>query len=217
VIRPIPKPVKRPKVAPRFRRPHRFEEARDDPAPAPNCWECRKPRDHKIHRLPGARRIGRKVAGPRPSDVLPFPKPRREKKTKHGRRPREHEFMAFCHARGCEMKRDTELQRVLGISHRRCRGRLEFAHLSDLKRYDVGDVGACLCEEIHEAIDGETGGKGWWYAPLDWTAQHTVRMRLANGARRAWDALTQAERDAWEERAAAEKAAARAHRVISEA
>lgn len=29
--------------------PHRFEEAHDDPAPAPNCWDCGKPRDHRVH------------------------------------------------------------------------------------------------------------------------------------------------------------------------
>lgn len=30
-------------------KPHRFEEAHDDPAPAPKCWDCLKPRDHRIH------------------------------------------------------------------------------------------------------------------------------------------------------------------------
>lgn len=30
--------------------PHRFEEAHDEPAPAPSCWECGQPRNHAIHR-----------------------------------------------------------------------------------------------------------------------------------------------------------------------
>ncbi len=125
--------------------------------------------------------------------------------------------MAFCHARGCEMKLDADLQRLLGIEHRRCRGRREFAHLSDRKRYDVGDVGACLCEQIHKGIDGREGGKSWWYVELDWTGQNMVRMRLANRARAAWDALSPEERAGWEERAAAERVSWRGRRVVSEA
>jgi hypothetical protein len=31
------------------RTPHRFEEAHDDPAPAPICWSCLKPRDARVH------------------------------------------------------------------------------------------------------------------------------------------------------------------------
>lgn len=149
--------------------------------------------------------VRRRVAGPRPSDALPFPKPRREEKTAHRRRSREWGFMAFCHARGCEMRLDTDTQRLLGITHI-CRGRLEFSHLSDLKRYDVGDIGAALCWTIHRGIDGKEGGKAKWYVALSREGQRTIRMRLANRARAAWDALTDAEREHWEAIAAARKA-----------
>lgn len=34
--------------------PHRFEEAHDDPAPAPNCWTCGKGRADAIHTSSGS-------------------------------------------------------------------------------------------------------------------------------------------------------------------
>jgi len=33
-------------------KPHPFEEAHDDPAPAPICWYCLKGRTAKVHRRP---------------------------------------------------------------------------------------------------------------------------------------------------------------------
>jgi hypothetical protein len=80
---------------------------------------------------------------------------------------------------------------------------VEFAHLSEKKRYDVGDIGAGLCRDgAHRAIDGRTGGKAAWYVTHDWAGQNMIRMRLANGARAAWDALPPVERAAWDARAA---------------
>lgn len=147
-----------------------------------------------------------------------FPKPTQPDGTKHRRRPRELGYMAFCRARGCELLLDLGGQKVLGIVHR-CRGPVQFAHLSDLKRYDVGDIGAGLCrDEAHQGIDGKEGGKAPWYVALDWTGQHTIRMRLANRARAAWDALTPEDRATWDARAAAELAREkprRGRRVIS--
>ena len=113
--------------------------------------------------------------------------------------------MAFCHARGCEMALDPALQGMLGISHTRCTGAREFAHLSDKKRYDKGDVGACLCKLIHGSFDGRVGGKPTWYTSLEKYGQHLVRMRLANRARAAWDALTDEQRARWDELAASRR------------
>jgi alkylhydroperoxidase/carboxymuconolactone decarboxylase family protein YurZ len=118
--------------------------------------------------------------------------------TKHSRRPREWGYMAFCHARGCELYLDVATQGMLGFQHH-CQGRLEFAHLSDKKRYDVGDVGACLCQTTHKGIDGKVGGKAPWYVALDRTGQRMIRMRLADRARRDWDALTPAQRAHWDD------------------
>lgn len=125
-------------------------------------------------------------------------------KTKHARRPREMGFMHFCHWRGCELQRDIDTQQLLGVIHA-CKGRLEFAHLSDRKRYDVGDVGACLCERAHKGFDGKVGGKDPAYAALSREGQRTIRLRLANRARRAWEALSDAERARFKETAAARR------------
>lgn len=191
-IRPVPKPVARSKVDPRYRAPHRFEEAHDDPAPASVCWYCYKPRDAKVHqgRAPMRRTRMRKGA----------------RGTAHSRRPRNWGFMSFARERGCELRGDAELQRILGIRHD-CEGPIQFAHLSDKRRYDpAGDIGAGLCRDAaHQGIDGKIGGKAPWYVVLDYTGQHMARMRLANRARAAWDALTDAGRDGWEARAAAQR------------
>jgi hypothetical protein len=126
--------------------------------------------------------------------------------TAHSRRPREWGFMAFCHARGCELFLDLDTQKILGVRHMCPRyDPLEFAHLSALKRYDVGDVGACLCRTVHRGIDGKEGGKAVWYVALGREGQHTIRMRLANRARAAWDALSPAQRQEWEDRAAEQR------------
>ena len=110
--------------------------------------------------------------------------------------------MHFCHERGCELALDLDTQEILGIEHW-ClvSDRLEFAHLSDMKRYDVGDVGAVLCWTIHKGIDGKEGGKAHWYVAIGKRNQSEIRMRLANRARAAWDALSDAQRAEWERRA----------------
>jgi len=124
------------------------------------------------------------------------------RKSKHARREREHGYMHFCHARGCELALDAETQRGLGISHDCSFERLEFAHLSDKKRYDVGDVGACLDVALHRGIDGnKIGGKPPWYVALGRAGQLSLRMHLANRARAAWDALSGLERATWEAKA----------------
>lgn len=125
-------------------------------------------------------------------------------KTKHARRPREWGFMAFCHWRGCELALDLDSQAILDVVHL-CDGRLEFAHLSDRKRYDVGDVGACLCKRAHVGFDGRIGGKDPAYVALSREGQRTIRMRLANRARRAYEALSDAERARFKETAAARR------------
>ena len=124
--------------------------------------------------------------------------------TRHSRRPREWGFMAFCHARGCELCLDVDLQKLIGIVFLRV-GPLEFAHLSDRKRYDVGDVGACLHQAIHRGIDGKEGGKAPWYVALERSGQNLFRMRLANRARAAWDRLTPEQRAEWDAKAAAQR------------
>ncbi len=106
--------------------------------------------------------------------------------------------MAFCHHRGCELRLDTDTQRVFGFTHA-CRGPIEFAHLSDLKRYDVGDIGAGLCQDAHRGFDGRVGGKAAWYVALSKDGQKGVRQRLSSRARMAWDALPQEARVAWDE------------------
>jgi len=134
------------------------------------------------------------------------------KKTKHSRRPREFGFISFCHARGCELALDRDTQRILGIVHDCAFERVEFAHLGDKRRYEVGDIGACLCVTVHRGIDGRLGGKLSWYVELGRAGQHLIRMRFANRARAAWDALTPAERERWEEVARARLSSLRAPR-----
>ena len=152
----------------------------------------------------GTRR--QKKAAPKTAGFA-FPKPVKPEKTKHSRRPREWGFMMCSRSFGCELDKDKDLQRILGIKHV-CEGPIEFAHLSDLKRYDIGDIGAGLCKiGAHMAVDGKVGGKAFWYVKMDYTGQHMVRMRLANRARAAWDALTPEQREEWERRAAARRMA----------
>lgn len=129
--------------------------------------------------------------------------------TKHSRREREWGFMAFCHARGCELCLDADLRALLVVPPQ-CSGLLEFAHLSDKKRYDVGDIGACLHQSIHRGIDGKLGGKATWYVALERSGQHLIRTRLANRARRAWDELTTDQRADWDRLAAEQRRATRA-------
>ena len=159
--------------------------------------------------------MGDQVAFPKPVKVKKPRKPLQRSRmrpskrgTKHGRRPREAGFMAFCHDRGCELCLDTHLHEVLGIVCLR-EGPLEFAHLSDLKRYDVGDIGACLHQAIHRGIDGKEGGKAPWYVALEKSGQHLFRMRLANRARAAWDRLLPSQQIGWDMKAAAQRSAAR--------
>jgi hypothetical protein len=123
--------------------------------------------------------------------------------TKHSRRPRELGFMHFCHDRGCELCLDRDMQELIGIFCP-CSGPIEFAHLSDKKRYDVGDIGACLHQWVHRGIDGNAP----WYVELERSGQHMFRMRLANRARRDWDALTPVQRADWAALAAARASAA---------
>lgn len=125
--------------------------------------------------------------------------------TKHSRRPREWGFMSFARDRGCELNMDRDTQRLFFISHV-CVGERQFAHLSDRRRYDVGDVGAGLCEGAHQGFDGKIGGKAPWYAALEHPTQSLVRTHLANRARRAWDALSDEERAEWERKAEAWRA-----------
>lgn len=131
--------------------------------------------------------------------------------TAHSRRTRELGFMMFCRGRGCELARDVDLQRVLGISHDCSFERVEFAHLSDLKRYDpAGDIGAGLCHNLHSGLDGNRiGGKPAWYVAMDRQGQHNIRMRLANRARMAWEALSAEERAEWDRKAEAWRASNR--------
>lgn len=244
MIRPQPKPVARFKVDPRWKRPHRFEEAHDDPAPASVCWHCLKPRNAKVHqarapmrrspdrrvdgkrvrklpesfhpafpkpiRKPKAKRWGvsrRKLKKPAPDPQaakVAWPKPTRPAGTKHRRRAREFGFMAFCHDRGCELRGDAELQRILGIRHDCDDAPIEFAHLHDRRRYAPGDIGAGLDRTVHLGIDGKLGGKATWYVVLDYTGQNMVRMRLANRARAEWNALTPEQRAEWDRKAEAE-------------
>lgn len=125
--------------------------------------------------------------------------------TAHSRRPREWGFMAFCHDRGCELRRDVDTQNLLGLVHV-CKGPVQFAHLSDLKRYDVGDKGSGLCRDAaHQGIDGMVGGKAPWYVALGKDGQKLIRDRLANRARRAWEAFTDEQRAAWEDIAVARR------------
>lgn len=110
--------------------------------------------------------------------------------------------MSFCHERGCELRGDAELQRIIGIRHD-CDGPVEFAHLHDRRRYAQGDIGAGLDRTVHRGIDGRVGGKASWYVVLEYEGQHMVRMRLANRARAAWDALTDDQRAEYERKAQA--------------
>lgn len=183
-MNPQPKPTKRP---PKPRQPLRHGKAL-----TAKRWG--------VHR-----KLKKSVPNPQAAKVA-YPKPTREAKTKHGRRPREWGFMHFCHARGCELDLDRDLQHLLGIKHV-CTGPLEFAHLSDKKRYDIGDVGACLCRDAaHRGIDGKVGGKATWYVALGKRGQNLlVRMRLSNRARAAWDALTPAQRAEWDRKAAEQR------------
>lgn len=129
--------------------------------------------------------------------------------TAHGRRRREPGFVHFCHERGCELALDAELQHLLSVSHDCSFEPVEFAHLHDLRRYAPGDVGAGLCRPVHRGIDGKVGGKLPWYVALGYDGQHMIRMRLANRARAAWDALTDEQRAEWERKAAAWRSSGR--------
>lgn len=128
--------------------------------------------------------------------------------TAHSRRPREWGFMSFARDRGCELNMDRDTQRLFFIEHV-CEGPREFAHLGDRRRYEVGDVGAGLCQHAHRGFDGKIGGKAPWYAVLARPTQSMIRMRLANRARRAWDALADEERAEWERKAEAWRASIR--------
>lgn len=142
---------------------------------------------------------------------LAFPRPQKKLGTKHSRRPRELGYMAFCKDRGCELALERDSGTLFGVSHR-CWGFrvarvvVEFAHLGYRRRYDTGDIGAGLCSEVHHGIDGREGGKAPWYVALGRRGQELLRMHLSNRARRAWNALTPRERDAWDERAKAQLA-----------
>lgn len=129
--------------------------------------------------------------------------------TKHSRRPRENGYMHFCHERGCELALDVDTQRILQITHDCSFEPVEFAHLHDRRRYAPGDVGAGLDRTTHRGIDGKEGGKATWYVALDRRGQHLFRMRLANRARAAWDALSDEERAEWERKAEAWRASLR--------
>lgn len=170
---------------------------RPQPKPDPRAPKARRPLRAKHWGTRPVRKLRKN-----PTAGLAFPKPEPKRGTAHARRPREMGFMAFCHARGCELCLDPDMRKVVEIP--RCSGRLEFAHLSDKKRYDVGDVGACLHWSVHKGVDGKTGGKGPWYVALGRSGQHLFRMRLANRARSAWDALTPEQRADWDARAAAQ-------------
>ena len=124
--------------------------------------------------------------------------------TKHSRRPREFGFISFCHARGCELCLDADLQKLISVFCPRS-GPVEFAHLSNRRRYDTGDIGACLHQWIHRGIDGKEGGKAPWYVALERSGQNLFRMRLANRARAAWERLTPEQRAEWDRRAAAQR------------
>ena len=154
-----------------------------------------------------AKRWGVRRRPPREQVAFAHPKPSRPEKTKHGRRAREHGYMHFCHERGCELALDMDLQRILGISHDCAFEPIEFAHLHDRRRYAPGDIGAGLDRPTHLGIDGRPGGKLPWYVSRDYQGQHMIRMRLANRARMAWEALTDAQRDEWEKKAKVWRAA----------
>lgn len=125
---------------------------------------------------------------------------RKARGTAHSRRPRELGFMAYAKFwRGCELRRDAEAQRMLGIVHLVCDGSVEFAHLHDRKRYAKGDVGAGLCKRgAHTGIDGRVGGKMPEYVALGRDGQKALRDRLSNGARAGWNALPPETRAWWD-------------------
>jgi hypothetical protein len=193
-VTPCPKPVRRP---PKPRKPLRAKR-----------WGIAQRRSKIIPTLAtdGKRSKRRKII-PNLIPAPAFPKPDRKAGTAHRRRPREWGFMHFCHARGCELCLDADTRKLLDPPPT-CSGPLEFAHLSDKKRYDVGDVGACLHQTTHRGIDGKEGGKAVWYVALERHGQHFIRMRLANRARAAWDALSPEQREDWERRAAAQRRSA---------
>lgn len=100
--------------------------------------------------------------------------------TAHGRRPREMGFMSFARDRGCELNMDRDTQRLFFISHV-CVGERQFAHLSDRRRYDAGDVGSGLCEGRTKDSTGRSEARprgmqrlnvqpSRWYAPASPTA-----------------------------------------------
>jgi len=191
---------------------------RPQPKPVPRAKKPRKPlraRRWGISRRkqPSQAKQAIRQTGLDPSSypAPAFAKPISPKGTKHRRRVREWGFMHFCHHRGCELRGDAELQRLLGIRHD-CEGRIEFAHLHDRRRHAPGDIGAGLDRAAHLGIDGKEGGKATWYVALDYTGQHMVRMRLANRARGSWDALTPEQRAEWDRRAEEQRLAARARR-----
>jgi hypothetical protein len=124
---------------------------------------------------------------------------RKARGTKHSRRPREWGFMAFAHGRGCELARNHEAQLLAGFVHA-CdpNDRIEFAHLSEKKRYDVGDIGAGLCATIHRGIDGKVGGKATWYVAMGKEGQRLFGVRLSVSARVAWMQMSEWEREQFE-------------------
>lgn len=154
--------------------------------------------------------VQRRVAGPRPSDDLPFPKPRREEKTKHGRRPRETGRMLFYKTLECDAA--GALAQLLNIPVQRareivgpCDGLVEAAHLGKRKGYRAPDdqtAPLCTCHHRCPGIDGNIGGRATFYVALSLPDRDRCRRLLYLRAAVSWNHLTDAQRAGWVDRAA---------------
>lgn len=167
-----------------------------------------KPRQPLRRKRPGVRR---RVAGPRPSDALAHPKPRREAKTAHGRRQRETGRMLFYKSMPCMLADGMAMLRTVSTSQARvwvdfCDGSTEAAHLGPRKGYRAPDnQTAPLCRRHHRepGIDGNVGGRAKWYVALSPEDRLRLRQILWTQADLLWLALPVRVREEWNRRATA--------------
>lgn len=172
------------------------------------------------------RKLKKSVPDPQSAKVA-YPKPIREAKTKHGRRPRELGRMAFYSNLWCILRDlaqggniEPDLIEVASDCGRGAWGTIEVAHLGDRGAKGTGGwrrapdkLTAPLCRKHHRAIDGTVGGRAPWYVSRGREWQQELRAKLVRFASYYWDGLAPHVRAEWDRKAAEQRLAARARRA----